>query len=64
MNHSVKELNTSNLIQLNYITGVVDNNKLEYLQKTVFRVSRGNVLTLYVNLRDIKTSNEESLGNV
>ena len=63
-NNSVQDLSTSNLIQLNYITGVVDNNKLEYLQKTVFRVSRGNVLTLYVNLKDVKGSNEEeSLGN-
>lgn len=60
MNNSLKDLNTSNLIQLNYLAGVVNNDKLKYLQKTVFRVSRGNIFTVYVNLKDSDSLDKES----
>lgn len=45
---------------LTYLAGVVDNDKLKYLQKTVFRVSRGNIFTLYVNLKNSDSSDDES----
>lgn len=61
LNESVKELKIDNLVQLNYISGVIDNKQLKFLQKTVFRVARGNILALYVPL-DEKQS-EESLQN-
>lgn len=60
MNNSLKDLDTSNLIQLNYLAGVVDNEKLKYLQKTVFRVSRGNIFTVYVNLKDSDSLKNEN----
>lgn len=53
---SLNDLGSSHLIELNYLAGVVDNSKLHQLQKTVFRVSRGNILTLYVNLGDTEYS--------
>lgn len=37
----------------------MDNSKLHQLQKTVFRVSRGNIWTLYVNLKDSKYSSSD-----
>lgn len=64
LNNSVKELNPANLVQLNYISGVVNNTELHYLQKTVFRVSRGNILALYVNLESSaeNSNSEEPIG--